>query len=429
LGIKKNNNEINKLKNMNKLSMATVALIACGFVSQASAQNKIYITGSSAFRANAYAVLSVNSASGGVWDTTPAVDVAYRGNSDPTKCNDVLFHGKVGGVETYVSAHWSGSEAGLASVAGTTIPNGSSGNLPGAPATFMKTDGTVSFAPASEGGSAGPDLEASSRQGDLALADTSKKVSLTSTYAFADFSTVGIVPFTWVKNTNSAPIPAWTALSNITHDQARVLVTGPTPAWLFTGDPTHTNFVYCIGRNKGSGTRVNTLADIGYGITTPVDQFSIGGLPFTGGLTLAEVLNNGYESGGDVAKALGVNGSAQQDDPQNPGNGGWLAIGYLGLGDAGVFPVSPYWLTSEGVLESDGAVENGQYSFWGNEHLYGQSDVISNSAKQYQEDFANLFKGKLTANLGGATASAHSSGIRTSFMNVTKLSDTAVPTP
>jgi hypothetical protein len=409
---------------MNKLALATATLIAAGFVSQASAANAIYFTGSTAFRGNAFNVLSTSTAGGGVWDATP--DIATRGNATPSKGGDMLFHGNISGVETFISCHWSGSEAGLASVANTTVPNPPFGNIPGAPATFLKTDGTVAYTEVSTAAT-GSELEGSTRQGDLALADTSSAVSLTSTYPFASFGTVGIVPFTWVKNTNSAPDPSWSALSNITHAQARVLLTFPQPTAFFTGNPAHTNYVYPVGRNKGSGTRVNTLADMGYGITVPVVQFSIGGLPFSGGLTLNEVDNNGYESGGDVAKALGVDGSCGQTDP-NFGGTGWLAVGYLGLGDAGAFPVAPYWLTLNGVAESDGAVEEGQYSFWGNEHLYGESDVLSNAAKQYQKDFANLFKTKLGANLGGGTPSAHSSGIQTGFMHAEKLSDTASPT-
>jgi len=410
---------------MKKLSLATAALIACGFVSQMSAANAIYFTGSTAFRGNAFTVLSAASPTG-PWDAAP--NVATRGNATASKGNDMLFHGTIGGTETFISCHWSGSEAGLASVANTTVPNPPFGNIPGAPATYLKTDGTVGYTQVATAAT-GAELEASTRQGDIALADTSSAVSLTRTYPFTSLGVVGIVPFTWVKNTNSTAIPAWTALSNVTHDQTRVLLTGPTPASLFTGDASHTNFVYAIGRNKGSGTRVNELADMGYGITAPVDQFSIGGLPFSGGLTLAEVNNNGYESGGDVAKALGVDGSAQQDDPINPGNGGWFGIGFLGLGDAGAFTVTPYWLALNGVLESDGAVENGSYSAWGNEHLYGQSDVGTNPAKAYQKNFGISFAAKLGASLGGSVASAHSSGIQTGFMNVTKLSDTAVPTP
>ncbi|HWD91539.1 MAG TPA: hypothetical protein VG938_04235 [Verrucomicrobiae bacterium] len=409
---------------MKKLAFATLALIAAGFVTEAGAANAIYFTGSTAFRGNAYNVLSASTTGGGVWDATP--DVATRGNATASKGSDMLFHGNISGVETFISCHWSGSEAGLASVANTTVPNPPNGNIPGAPATFLKTDGSVAYTQVSSGAT-GSELEATTRQGDLALADTSSAVSLTSTYPFASFGTVGIVPFTWMKNTNSTPNASWSALSNITHDQARVLLTFPQPAAFFTGNPAHTSYVYPVGRNKGSGTRVNTLADVGYGITTPVVQFSIGGLPFTGGLTLNEEDNNGYESGGDVAKALGVDGSCQQTDP-NFGGTGWLAVGYLGTSDAAALAVSPYWLTLNGVLESDGAVEEGQYSFWGNEHLYGQSDVISNAAKQYQEDFANLFKTKIGNNLGGGTASAHSSGIQVGFMHAEKLADTAAPT-
>src|SRR5437868_7840353 len=145
------------MKNMNKLALATMALIAAGFVTEASAANAIYFTGSTAFRSSAFNVLSTSTASGGVWDATP--NIATRGNATPSKGGDMLFHGNIGGVETFVSCHWSGSEAGLASVANTTVDNSPFGNIPGAPATFLKTDGSVAYTEVSSGAT-GSELEA-----------------------------------------------------------------------------------------------------------------------------------------------------------------------------------------------------------------------------------------------------------------------------
>ena len=154
----------------------TLILAALGIASQVYAANTIYLTGSTAFRGNCYTVLS-QAAPAGPWDSAPDIAVRQSSTNLPVnnaKCSYMLFHGNIGGTETFVSCFWSGSEAGIASVAGNPINNDGS-PLPGAPATFMKTDGTVAYTSITN--APGADLESSSRNGDLAMADTSKDVS------------------------------------------------------------------------------------------------------------------------------------------------------------------------------------------------------------------------------------------------------------
>jgi hypothetical protein len=412
-----------------KLLIAST-VIGLGILSQVSAQNTIYLTGSTAFRGNCYNVLSAATNSGGIWDSTP--DMATRGNSTVSKANYMLFHGNIGGTETYVSCRWSGSEAGIASVAGNNIDNSPFGTLPGAPAIFLKTDGSVSYTSTSSDPTAS-ELEASSRQADLAMADTSKDVSLSSAYALHDFGKVGIVTFVWTKCVQASPLPAWNRLTNITHDQIRVLLGFQQVAALFTGNSADTNVnVYPIGRNKGSGTRANELCDTGYGVTKPVQQFSINGIPFVGpgdASTLAVCGNNGYESGGDVSKALRVAGT---ETSTVDGNTGYIGVGFLGIGDATASAdagnnllamTSAQWLTLNGVAESDGAVEEGQYSAWGNEHLYGQNGISG-----YKLDFGNFYLTQVRNSLGGSDPAAHSGGINLQYMHAEKATDVAAPT-
>jgi len=421
---------------MNKNILMTSAWLALGIASQAGAANVAYLTGSTAFRGNTYTVLSTATNVGGCFDGTP--DIASYGGSAANKGNYMLFHGNVKGVETYVDCFWSGSEAGIAAVAGVTVQNDTFGNLPGAPATFLKADGTVPYGIGTTNPPAGY-LQGSTTQPDLTMADTSTAVSLTKNANLVDVGggPIGIVTFTWVKNYQSAPnqVGSWTNLVNVTHPQLQIGLGGAQIAAFYTGKAGDTNqFVYVVGRNKGSGTRVNALADAAYGITTPVDQFSIGGLPYgtaaANPSTLAEVTDNGYESGGDVSKALSLDGSTTTADPINTGNTGYIAIGYLGTSDANANnltfpPAGNTWLTLNGVLESDGAIEQGQYSMWGHEHLYGKSGVTSGAAY----NFGVLLAHQIPASLGGSSPSAHSSGINVSYMQCDKGvgSDTAVP--
>jgi hypothetical protein len=401
------------------------AVAALGIITEVEAANTIFLTGSTAFRGNCYNVLNNNTNAGGPWDSSPAIDRATRGNSTPSKAPYMLFHGNINGTETFVSCFWSGSEAGIASVVGNSVNNNPFGPLPGAPAWFLLTDGSVPYTDLTASPGSSETNSGTAFPADLAMADTSIAVSLSSTFTAHDFGVVGIVPFSWVKNVQSSPLGTWSRLTDLSHPQIKVLLGFPQVAAFFTGNANDTsNYVYAVGRNKGSGTRVNSLADSGYGITKPVVQFSIGGLPFSGGLTLAEVDNNGYESGGDVAKALGVDGSQTQIDP-NFGGTGWIAVGYLGVSDATGIGGTPTgnWLTLNGVMESDGAVEEGQYSLWGNEHLYGASGISG-----YKLTFGNNFVTLVGGQLGGGTPSAHSSGIQNGFMHAQKLTDTSVPT-
>jgi hypothetical protein len=407
-------------------SATTAALIALGLISQASADNVVYLTGSTAFRSTVYNVLAGTN----VFDAAPTY-VSRKGSG--SSASYMLFHGDINGTPTYINCVWSGSEAGIASVANVTIDN--DGNpLPGSPATWLKADGSVTGN--DTGAPTSGELEASSHGADLAMADTSQAVSLTPKVAntstdLKDYGTVGIVTFVWVKNLNSSPSAEWSALTNVSIPQLNSLISaGYQPAAFFTGNAAHTNNnVYLVGRNKGSGTRANTLADTLYGTTRSVQQFSIGGgvsTPTDGTLTLAYEGNNGYESGGGVAGALKVDGSCGQTDPFFPGKPGWLAIGYLGIGDAGG-TLANNWLTLDGTAESDGAIAEGRYSFWGHEHVFGKQNISG---------FLDTVGGKLhdgiIANLetagAGSNPAAHSGAIAVKYMHCDKASDVAFPT-
>ena len=160
---------------MNRKSLITAALVAAGIICQASADQVVYITGSTAFRSQAYAALSDN-AGGTIFDAGTIDYQAQREGSSASGCNYMVFHGKIGGTLTYLDCAWSGSEAGLATVANVAIDND---GIPlfGVPETWLKADGSV----ASGYSSASPtsaEKESSSHQGDLAFADTSQDSAL-----------------------------------------------------------------------------------------------------------------------------------------------------------------------------------------------------------------------------------------------------------
>jgi hypothetical protein len=465
---------------MNNISKLTAALIALGVVSQASATTQeVYLTGSTAFRGNVYTALT-----GSVF--TGAVGAYEINGSAPSKCNYMVFSGNIGTQAAIINCAWSGSDAGMSSCLGLTFPTISNDGIPlfGAPETWIDytkitfttppTAASATTYGADYHGTSAPTsstLEAASHPADLCFADTSVNSALPPIIAANGAGTglvqmptagadagniVAVVTFTWAKNNNnaspaSAALTAWTDLSNVTTLQLQFLIGGGSaPAYMFTGQSGDLTDVYLIGRNKGSGTRANALNDTEFGLNTPVVQYNVGG-NLTGNSTTTPTqplildLNghaeagisdvggsqdDGYESGGNVANALKVAGSTTQTDPYS-GQAGWIAIGYLSSSDAsgiGVGTANPTsnWLTENGVMESDGAIEEGQYSFWGYENMYGQPNIVGTYAETAGNAIYYAVEGTLpaTANVAG-----HDVGINVAFMNAQKLTDFSYPTP
>lgn len=414
---------------MNRKALITSALIGLGILSQASASNEIYLTGSTAFRSRIYsAILALPG-----WSPAITAPQATFGGSSTAGSQYMLFHGTYNGVDTYVNCYWSGSEAGVASVAS-----------PGAnPVTFLlETDTGIN-----SGQPTTAQLQAAPQAPDICMADTSQTVSLTPSPKLVGIGTlggtsdpgrVGIVTFTWAKNVNSTPATYWSAIHNITDSQARQLLAGAIYPALITGNPSDVgHYIYCIGRNAYSGTHVNTMINTKVGISFLPVQFTLGGYPHSNGTsfisgsdptpaTFTDLHNDGYDGGGDVAKALSIDGSCQAVDNYN-GPTGFMAIGYLGMDDANNIGGSnngpTYYLTLNGVAESDGAIEQGQYDYWNYEHMYGRTTIGTG----YQYSFGNDLLNTVQGQLGGSVATAHSSGIALADMQCSKTSDQADP--
>lgn len=412
---------------MNRKTIVISALLALGIVSQAMAQNHIYITGSTAFRSKLFnAIIALPG-----WNPAITAPVAAFGGSHANGDNAqyMLFHGTYSNVDTYVSCYWSGSEAGIASVA-----------APGANPIYFLLD-TASGISSGQPGSGQTNTVAIAP--DICMADSSQTVSLTPTPKLvgqgtlggtSDPGRVGVVTFTWAKNVNSNPSNFWSRITNITDAQARKLLAGPVKAALLTGNSNDVNYVYGVGRNSYSGTHVDCMLSTKVGLSFPPQQFSIGGFPhssaaFVAGdpsaLDFTSLVNNGYDGGGDVAKALSIDGSCQQSDI-NFGGTGWMTIGYLGMDDAnnvgGTGNGPNYYLTLDGVAESDGAVEQGQYNYWNYEHMYGRTTISG-----YQALFGGALVTSIQGQLGGSVLTAHSGGIALGYMQATKSSDQADP--
>jgi len=373
-----------------KMNKLTLALIAGGLISLASAaqaQTIIYLTGSTAARQQVFNALTT---AGQVFTAAPT---AKYPSTETGSDNIFAVEGNVSGLgDTIYNCSFTGSEAGIAAVAGQPLtqvlpndPNGTPGvtayNLPGTPLPSFLTGSTIA---AMSGVTA-------THAPDLSMADTSQTVSRTpaTLYPLHPFGIVGVVTFTFCKGYDSAPDAANARLTNVPVNAIyNNLIQGDNlNACNYTGNTNDiADGVAVIGRNFGSGTRANTLLSGAlYPIRQTVVQYAFGTgatlypnatpgtLTFAGsylaGQSLYNVGNDGFDGGSSVAKTLEVDWTGS----------GLIGVGYLGVGDAknavtghDATGHTATYLSFNGVYESDAAIITGAYPFWGTEWLYGQ---------------------------------------------------------
>jgi hypothetical protein len=430
----------------NKFTSALVALGIISMVGAAQANTVIYLTGSTAARAVIFAAAQ---AAGGIFTNATGGQVVSPSPNNTSSANTIVYEGGVAGVGTVdLDCSFTGSEVGIQAVAQVaaltqTLANSSVGS--GGVGTYPLPGATPAFLTASSGWTTTQTLPIAGGVSypDLAMADTSQSVSQTSKslHPLNDYGIVGIVPFTWMKGYEATKDSSWTNLVNVTTAQINQNLAGLISANFYTGNTNDTDFCYIIGRNFGSGTHVNTLLNAQYGINTPVDQWAwdanystpgvlaFGGL-YGSGQTLYEVVNDGFDSGGNVAKELEVDGSGS----------GKIILGYLGIpdsqtavaGTSGTGSGPAVYLPYNGVYESDSAVENGSYSYWGQEHLFGTHGQ-SGAALTVGTATKNGIVNYSIAHLGAATGSvltnpnAQSVLIPESFMQASRGSDGGFP--
>ena len=243
---------------MKTLQYLLTIVAAVTMVGTASAQTKIYVTGSTAFRTAA--VTAINTVLG----VTPA---AWDGNSSgvtsSTNANVQIWN-----TGTYiVKASWSGSSGGIQTVAGAPHFN----------VRFLANIGTNGVVAGSNNndprGSGSTNAE--THVPDIAMSDVFQGGSPFNgtvggvAYASLTDNKVGIVTFRW---TASASFPG----TDMTPQIAQYLYTnvGVAPPSLWTGlSSDASKVVYAGGRDADSGTRGTTFAETGIGIFASVQQW------------------------------------------------------------------------------------------------------------------------------------------------------------
>lgn len=401
--------------NINKY---TSALIALGIVSAASVAmadstvviggvtyKEIFFTGSTAARANVYD--AATAASGGVFTAAPTLVPSTATNAT----GNYDAYGTIGTTPVCICFDFTGSEAGLYALehqsAGYTYSVANSAftgteTLPGTPnpTAFVNPNGGANF----------------SAQADIAMSDSSQAVSLSASLgALKDWGLVGAIPFEWLKGYNSNPTlggtdTSYTHLTNLTDPQANVLLTaGNQIADYFTGNTADQDSVFAVGRNVGSGTHVNTMLDTQHGLGVGnFDQWALANvnysstgnaLTFVG--TNATTLTTVTEAGGIIDlgadgfdSGSGVSGTLIYDENGAQYQGFQIILlGYAGISDAkNAIAGGSVALTLNGVAANDEAIEYGEYSYWGHEHMYSVPSpdaAITTTAEAFVGSAAN----------------------------------------
>jgi hypothetical protein len=489
------------LKNL--LPAAALLALASASVQAATAPtatNVIHIAGSTAFRSAVHNAIARLMGSTGT--------AAYIG-TNLAGANLAVFSGTIGGSSVVVETAWLGSLSGQGYLinnnndtfltaaniptsganaakaptsAGTQTPfftnyglskgagggyqiasSGSAGTTESVPADFalsdaFQTSGAFLSSPLLAGVSATGALEPASGNGTGAGEE------------------VGIIPFVWVKsaaNTSdgTAYSTTWKGITNISNLQGQqLLASNQVPASFLTGNSADINVtLYVTGRDGDSGTRLDALAETGFGIFNTTDQYTFGLTTAADGNSYdlaGETLNpnfddysyglvlgvaptpnvGGYSSGGTLAKAMAAkNGYSDL--------GGYI-IGYLGVADADTVlspngkgdgsdttdPVLPTGyvagtqLTFNGVGESLAAINYGEYSFWTYEHFFARASnetitPYGESASSYYTANPLLLStaGHIVSDL--ETTDANVAGYRTTQVTSVRSVEGGVVTP
>ncbi len=364
---------------MKTFKVLTAGLLALAVAATASAQTKIRIVGSSAFRkATHAAIINILNTPTAAWTGTASnisgvssAVIAGTLKSGPSIGQSVVFQ-----------LSWSGSTGGIQTVAQQSPVISKAFPTTGNTMSAISVDGSYTFT----GGTSGA-TTTESATADVAMSDTLQGSSIFtgSGYHTLTDQVVGVVPFRWVRGNATGAPSGFTAIDNITTLLAQNLLNGGLPLSQFSGTPADVAYgVYVLGRDEDSGTRLVSFAEPGFGVqstplqyqptlgTVTVSSTSYSGItalnPWPANTVLGisyPVGHSGYSSGGTMATDL-----ARVVDPALS----IYLIGYLGRSDAATAVAGGgVALKYNGVDDTDTNVREGKYTFWSYEHLMYKS--------------------------------------------------------
>jgi len=293
---------------MKKTLLLTLAA-GFAFAMTASAQYDLYITGSTAFRAN------VHDACKGLFDVTPTTGggtLVYgasatggsgsAANSNPQwtmsgTCSNAtggLGVSQIGTNKLTIHALFTGSVQGIQ----TTLQS--------VKLIFLNQDGTtVTNTPT------------------IGFSDCASSSTIYDVNNYPNFAEekVCVQPFVWVRTVTGNSL--MTNVTGVTYEQGKYIIgAGRMKLSAWTGKSTDTNLVYILERTQDSGTRRCELACNGFGYNQNLTIYNY------------DVTNNAYYLASGTSTALtGGNGIAIVGPPGNGNNNLSWGPGYVGGGD------------------------------------------------------------------------------------------------
>lgn len=412
------------------------SLLALGSAGMASAQTVIHITGSTSFRAAAYAAIE------GILES--GFTGAYTGTGSIGSANQAIFKGTAtNGTSVVIKTSFSGGIGGIIVL---------TQNLPVPDSAIGVSGGWLSNAelPASgvTDGANASDIDTATTA-DATFSETFQtsttftSPALTGANGYAN-GIVAVSPYEWVLG-NYAPGTPPAAFTNVTSELAVAALNSVAALSQVTGNTAdETTNIQVVGRDSDSGTRFETFAETGFGAFTAPTQYEP--IP-VGGTTITELLpwqaqktdgisfpagTQGFSSGSGVAGALNASGSLTASNPDGTYSAtGSVLIGYLGVADAESASqktaTNPNGtgngtaLAFNGVTYSAAAVEQGLYPLWAYEHVYYRSAYTGTAGG----DVVDL----IAAQIHNIAADTTDSGILISSMEVSRPNEGGPITP
>ncbi|MEI9896983.1 MAG: hypothetical protein WDN28_24770 [Chthoniobacter sp.] len=176
--------------------------VALASVSLASAATNIYITGSSAYRGSTHsAILKLldSSSDGNTVSVASGATFGFSGGKGLSGANAAIFKGTISGADVIIKCAWSGSVAGVQTVAGNFTVNFPLDTAPTAAGAGSNVAGNVDT---TASGAATADLTVP----DIAMSDTYQSSTVfNNTFSGRAYESltdviVGVVPFKWVAS-------------------------------------------------------------------------------------------------------------------------------------------------------------------------------------------------------------------------------------
>ncbi|HVU24850.1 MAG TPA: hypothetical protein VHE13_12060 [Opitutus sp.] len=391
---------------MKALKAIAAGLLAVFLVGSASAQSTtVHITGSTAFRkATVIAIKNI---------LQTGYTYGYIG-SNAEGASRSVFSGttKTTNLPVVIVCSWAGSTGGVQTVAQEDTINvatwlSATGNA-------LTTGGTAISSDAAVYDAASP--------ADVAMSDSfqASSVAYGTGYTTLTDTVVGVVTFVWTKgkSSDSGVAASLDNVTNITPLQAKLLLAAGLPMSMLTGNAADSDYyVYPMGRDEDSGTRLSELSEAQFGVFNSPIQYqptiASGEITAIAPWPAVTILgfnypegHSGYASGGTLGTDLNNPVAASATDSFGSK---FALIAYFGVNDATKVNNGNNNLMFNGVAYSDDAVREGTYACWEYEHLMYRPTLSGNTktvADQIADQIINV--------------DATQSGVLLSTMNVSK---------